>query len=130
MNSINVMKRFCAVAPLLACAGLVVMAKAIAQETPAPATPAPAASPTFMDREYDGRLHILAAPYLWAPTVGGTFQFTIPSLPRRSGGTRQTSAQVPPVTYLPKLNSAAMFAFDARKGGIDIFGDYIYVNAS
>lgn len=124
------MKRFLAAAPLLICASLALAARADAQETPAPATPAPAASPTLMDREYDGNLHIMAAPYVWAPTVGGTFQFTIPKLPRRGGGTRQTSASVAPVNYLPKLNSAAMFAFDARKGGIDLFGDYIYVNAT
>lgn len=124
------MKRFFAVAPLLICASLAFAARADAQETPAPATPAPAASPTLMDREYDGNLHIMAAPYLWAPTVGGSFQFTIPKLPRRPGGTRQVSASVPPVDYLPKLNSAVMFAFDARKGGIDLFGDYIYVNAT
>ncbi len=124
------MKRLFVLAALPICASLAIAARADAQETPAPATPAPAASPTFMDREYDGRLHVLAAPYLWAPTVGGTFQYTIPNLPRRPGGTSQTSAAVAPVTYLPKLNSALMFAFDARKGGIDLFGDYIYVNAS
>ncbi|HEY6325659.1 MAG TPA: hypothetical protein VIW73_03960 [Candidatus Cybelea sp.] len=124
------MKRFLSFAPLLMCAGLAVTARAGAQETPAPATPAPAASPTFMDRAYDGNLHILAAPYVWAPTVGGTFQYTIPNLPRRGRGTRQTSVSVPPVDYLPKVNSAVMFAFDARKGGIDVFGDYIYLNAT
>ncbi len=130
MKLINAMRRFFACGLLLVCAGLAVSTKAVAQETPAPATPAPAASPTLMDREYDGNLHILAAPYLWAPTVGGSFQYTIPNLPRRPGGTAQTSVQVAPVTYLPKLNSAVMFAFDARKGGVDLFGDYIYLNAT
>ncbi len=124
------MKRLFALAALPICASLAIAARADAQETPAPATPAPAASPSFMDREYDGRLHILAAPYLWAPTVSGSFQYTIPNLPRHAGGTAQASAQVSPVDYLPKLNSGAMFAFDARKGDIDLFGDYIYVNAS
>ena len=130
MNLNNGMRRFFACAPLLACAILAVMAQAVAQETPPSATPAPVSSPTLMDREYDGNLHIMAAPYVWAPTVGGSFQFTIPNLPRRAGGTRQTSVQVSPVNFLPKLNSAAMFAFDARKGGFDMFGDYIYVNAT
>lgn len=124
------MKRLLLFAPLLICASLAIAARADAQETSAQATPAPAASPTLMDREYDGNLHLIAAPYVWAPTVGGTFQYTLPKLPRRPGGTAQASAQVPPVTYLPKLNSAVMFAFDARKGGIDLFGDYIYLNAT
>jgi len=83
-----------------------------------------------MDREYDGNLHLVAAPYLWAPTVGGTFEFTVPNLPRRPGGKVTGSASVPPIDYLPKINSAVMFAFDARKGGIDIYGDYIYLNAT
>jgi hypothetical protein len=128
------MKRYFAAALVLVCVGLIGAARAAAQETPAPATPpstpAPGATPTFMDREYDGALHVLAAPYVWAPTLGGTFQYTIPRLPRRPSGKGQTSVSVPPVDYLPKLNSAAMFAFDARKGGIDLFGDYIYVNAT
>lgn len=125
------MKRLLVFAPLVLCASLATATRAIAQESPPPATPAPAASPTFMDRQYDGALHVLAAPYVWAPTVGGTFQYTIPHLPRRpGGGTAQASVQVAPVDYLPKVNSAAMFAFDARKGGIDLFGDYIYLNAT
>lgn len=113
-------------------AAAAVIGVARAQETPASPAPTPnaIASPTFMDREYDGQLHIMAAPYLWAPTVGGTFEFTIPHLPRRPGGVVQPSAQVGPSTYLPKINSALMFAFDARKGGIDFFGDYIYLNAT
>jgi hypothetical protein len=114
---------------MLAAAAAVGVARA--QETPASPAPTPnaIASPTLMDREYDGQLHITAAPYLWAPTVGGTFEFTIPHLPRRPGGKVQPSAQVGPSSYLPHLSSAVMFAFDARKGGIDLFGDYIYVNA-
>jgi hypothetical protein len=83
-----------------------------------------------LDVQYDGRTHIMVAPYLWAPTVGGNFQYSIPNLPRRAGGVAQASAQVGPSDYLAKLNSAAMFAFDARKGDIDLFGDFIYVNAS
>lgn len=111
-----------------------------AQATPMPAaaatapaaTPAPLASPTFIDREYDGRTHIILAPYVWAPTVGGDFQYQIPNLPLQSGGgaVENVSASVGPSAYLPKLNSAVMFAFDARKKRFDVFGDYIYVNAA
>jgi hypothetical protein len=124
------MKCFYGVAILLTCGVLGATGVASAQETPAPATPAPVASPTLMDMEFDGRTHIIAAPYVWAPTVGGSFQFNIPKLPRRQGGVVQGSAQVGPSGYLPKVNSALMFAFDVRKGGIDLFGDYIYLNAT
>ena len=63
-----------------------------AQETPASpeptATPAPAASfaPTHMDVEYDGRTHIMVAPYVWGPTVKGNFQYSIPTLARKARG--------------------------------------------
>lgn len=128
-------KTFCGAATLLMCAALGHFETARAQETPAPTTPAPTApaptsSPTLMDVQFDGRTHITVAPYLWAPTVGGNFQFTIPNLPRRPGGISQFSAAAGPSTYLPKVNSALMFAFDARKGDIDLFGDYIYLNAT
>jgi hypothetical protein len=132
----KLMTRVSAAATFLVLAFAGTNAAVRAQEPPAAATPTPAPapavvqSPTPLDAEYDGRTHIMVAPYLWAPTVGGNFQYTIPNLPRRAGGAAQVSAQVGPSDYLAKLNSAAMFAFDARKGGIDLFGDYIYVNAS
>jgi hypothetical protein len=96
------------------------------------ATAAPAATqqPTLMDREYDGHLHVLVAPYVWLPTVKGNFQYSIPTLPTRPRGVVQSSFSVAPAEYAGKLNSAAMFAFDARQGGFDVFGDYIYTNAS
>lgn len=111
-------------------------AAAHAQETPAPApevsAPAPAVTerPTLMDMQYDGQTHITVAPYVWLPTVKGNFQFSVPTLPRRPGHTLQGSVQVGPSDYLAKLNSAAMMALDVRKGGFDIFGDYIYTNAT
>jgi hypothetical protein len=96
-------------------------------------TPAPESTPTWMDRQYDGNLHITAAPYIWGPTVKANLQFSIPTLPHargHGGGVLQSSFEAGPSDYVPKLNSAVMFAFDARKGGIDIFGDYIYLNAT
>jgi hypothetical protein len=95
-------------------------------------TPAPAASaaPTFMDKEYDGRLHVMVAPYIWGPSVKANFEFSVPTLPRRPPRIAQGSVQVGPSDYAPKLNSAFMFAFDARKGNFDLFGDAIYLNAS
>ncbi len=105
-----------------------------AQEaTPAPeATVAPTMTPqpTLMDQQYDGRTHVMLAPYIWAPTVKGSFQYSIPTLPHRPGGVTQSNVSIAPTDYVSNLNSGAMFAFDARKGDIDVFGDYIYVNAS
>ncbi|MBV8196701.1 MAG: hypothetical protein JO263_01080 [Candidatus Eremiobacteraeota bacterium] len=122
--------KFFAIIVATACLWLGALGAARAQETPSPATPAPMASPTLMDEQYDGATHITAAPYLWAPTVGGTFQFTIPNLPRRPAGVQLFSASVAPTQYLPKVNSAIMTAFDIRKGDYDLFADYIYLNAT
>ncbi|MGA8576360.1 MAG: hypothetical protein WB609_11855 [Candidatus Cybelea sp.] len=97
-------------------------------------TPAPAVTPqpTFMDREYDGRTHIIAAPYIWGPTIKANYQFSIPRLPSRGGGGKivGSTVLVGPSDYLPKLNTAGMLAFDVRKGDVDVFGDGIYINAS
>ncbi len=108
-------------------------AVARAQETPASPTPTVTSQPTFMDRQYDGRTHVMVAPYIWGPTVKGNFQFSIPTLRRHgvdSARVLQSSIQVGPSQYLPKLNSAGMLAFDLRKGEFDIFADGIYLNAT
>lgn len=100
---------------------------AIAQEQPAPSG---TSAPTLMDREYDGHLSVMVAPYIWGPTIKGNFQFSIPTLPHRPPKITQPSAQIGPSDYTPNLNSAAMLGFDVRKGAYDVFGDGIYVNAT
>ncbi|HEY4434319.1 MAG TPA: hypothetical protein VGM99_07930 [Candidatus Cybelea sp.] len=118
-----------------ACAAFVlalVAATAHAGAQEATPEPAPAASPTLMDREYDGNTHITVAPYIWGPSVNADYQFTVP------GGRRSLrpphlisgSVQVTPQQYLAKLNSAGMFGLDVRKGDLSLFGDAIYINAS
>lgn len=107
-------------------------ATALAQETPSPAS-AVTPTPTLLDQQYDGKTHVTVAPYIWGPTVKGDFQFSIPTLPGRHGHGRkllQSSVQIGPSEYVPKLNSAAMVYFDARNRDIDVFGDVIYLNAS
>ncbi|HKU81785.1 MAG TPA: hypothetical protein VJP76_06400 [Candidatus Tumulicola sp.] len=105
-----------------------------AQDEPTPSPePAATAQPdqlTAMDRAYDGKLHVNAAPYIWAPTLNANLQYSIPRLPRVVGGVAQGSVSVPPVNYLPKLNSAAMVAFDGRLGAASFLADFIYVNAT
>jgi hypothetical protein len=111
-----------------------------AQTTPvaAPATPVvaqttpePLASPTLLDRQYDGNLHVTFAPYLWAPTIKSNFQFSVPRLPNGNGGhVIAGNIAVGPSDYLSKLNSGAMGAFDIRKGNFDLYADAIYFNAT
>lgn len=126
----NRRSRFFAISALFACYLVGAAVAAQAQETPAPAAPAPEASPSLLDRQYDGHWHVTLAPYIWAPSVGGNFQYQIPNLPTRPGGVGTFSASVGPSDYLPKINSAVMFGVDARQGNFDIFGDYNYLNAT
>ena len=101
-----------------------------AQESPAPATsPAPIASPTLMDRAYDGQTHVTLAPYLWLPTIRSNFQYRIPKLPAGAGAFA-TNVQVGPSDYLTNLNSGGSFAVNVRKGDFEFLGDYLFVNAS
>lgn len=100
------------------------------EASPPPASPAPAASPTFVDMQYDGKTHVTLAPYIWLPNVGGSFQYSVPVVRGGPKAVGQGSFSIGPTNYLPKLNSAAMFFTDVRKGDVDVFGDVIYVNAS
>jgi len=106
-------------------------AAASAQESTAPATPAPASSPTLMDRAYDGNVHVTLAPYLWLPTIRTNIKYTIPKLPTGAGGASvATNVQVGPSDYLTNLNSAGMLGFNIRKGDAELLGDYIFTNVS
>ncbi|MFZ0575488.1 MAG: hypothetical protein WA304_08120 [Candidatus Cybelea sp.] len=129
MNALTSTKRFASSVVLLMAAFSGATTVVLAQDVTAP-TPAPAASPTLMDREYDGQTHITLAPYIWLPTVHGSVQYTIPKLPLHAGHSGVVNFTTAPAAYVSKLNSAAMGAVDLRKGDFDIFGDYIYTNAT
>jgi hypothetical protein len=110
-------------------------APGLAQEAPSPSpSPSPAISgqPTKMDRQYDGQLHGLVAPYAWLPSITTSLQYSVPTLMPRGKTivTTQTSVQVGPSNYLTKVNIASMLAVQARQSDFSFFGDYIYVNAS
>lgn len=84
-----------------------------------------------MDRAYDGQTHTTFAPYIWAPTVRANLYYQIPTLePGKPHHVAYGTITTTPADYLPKLNSAFMFAFDVRKGDVDLFGDFIHLNAS
>lgn len=129
-------KRFVAGAATLLALGLcgsVARAQEPASQAPEQ-TPAPlqTSQPTLLDQQYDGKTHVMVAPYIWAPSVQANFQFPIPTLPHHGAGGKliQGTFNVGPSDYLPKLNAAAMAAFDIRKGNVDLYGDAIYLNAS
>lgn len=130
------LKLLCA-APILAAAFAAATAPGSAQATPsqpvvAQATTAPeeTMAPTLLDQQYDGQTHVMLAPYIWGPTIRGNFQFFIPTISKHHGKLVQNTVDVGPSNYLPKLNAAAMAAFDVRKGNFDLYGDAIYLNGS
>ncbi len=116
--------------PLVMLGFALTAAPARAQQTPPPAPLPGPSSPTPIDRQYDGQTHITLAPYVWAPTVKLNTQFSIPTLPTRPARIIASNIAVGPSDYLPKVDSAFMGAFDARKGILDLFGDVIYLNAA
>ncbi len=110
-------------------------AGAVARAQDAQPTPLPAqtTAPTLMDRQYDGQLHVTAAPYIWAPSIHANFQFPIQRLgggTTSAGGVLSKTVEIGPSDYLPKLNSAAMGVIDIRKGNIDLYLDAVYLNAT
>jgi hypothetical protein len=74
-------------------------------------------------------------PYLWLPNINGHLGFDTSSLP--GNGARitcsplcTTNIQIGPNSYLSHLNSAFMFAADARYGRWDLATDLINTNIS
>jgi hypothetical protein len=106
-------------------------AAAMAQASPSPAPAKPARHNVVSD-EYDGMTHLTFTPYVWLPTVNGTFQFKVPNRPAAGGGFSTTvlNTQVGPNSYLNNINFAAMGAFELRKGDVGIYGDVINLNVS
>jgi len=125
---------FLAIAALGISAFAITGTAAVAQTAPAP-TPAPPAPArhTVVSQEYDGATHLTFTPYVWLPTLNGTFQYRVPN--RRPGGggvvtTSELNTQIGPNSYLTHINFALMGAFELRKGDVGAFGDVINLNVS
>ena len=94
--------------------------RAFAQE--ASPQPSPTASPSG--------IHLRLTPYIWVPTINGSFQFHHPSLPLGSTAISSVGLQVGPNSYLSKLNSAIELTAEVNDAHSTAFGDVIYVNAT
>jgi hypothetical protein len=110
-------------------------AAALGQTTPTPAPAATASSSrhTVVSEQYDGKTHMGFTPYVWLPTVNGTFGYNTPRLPRAGGipGEAATlNLQVGPNSYLTHINFAFMGYFEVRKNDVAAFTDYIHLNVS
>ncbi len=64
-------------------------------------------------------------PYLWLPTIGGTFNF---DLPPAGGGS--PDLEVGPTDWLELLNFGILIGGSARKGRFSIFTDVVYLSMS
>jgi hypothetical protein len=120
------LSRFAMAVALSALPSFLAPATATAQ-TP-PASPAPSASPrqTVITEEYDGKTHTTLSPYIWLPTINGTFQYMVP----HAGRIATLTTKVAPNSYLSHVNFAAMGDFEIRKGDVAAFADYIDLNVS
>ena len=77
------------------------------------------------DKDKEKAWTVTAAPYVWLPSVNGNLSFTGPA-----GNSSNVNVAVNPGCYLNTLNSAFAFAGELRKGGLAVFTDLLYVNAS
>ena len=64
-------------------------------------------------------------PYLWLPTIGGTFNFDPPP-----GGGGSPDIDVGPTDWLELLNFGILIGGSARKGRFSIFTDVVYLSMS
>ncbi|HTX59888.1 MAG TPA: hypothetical protein VMH02_09430 [Verrucomicrobiae bacterium] len=106
-------------------------APAVAQPAPG-ASPAPAATPKTLWRlPADGKWHVTVVPYLWAPNINGSADFTVPSA-RKSDKGRSVDVHVNigPNNYLASLNFAAEVAGEVRHDDFSVYWDFINANAS
>jgi hypothetical protein len=105
---------------------------ALAQTQSAPLpSPTPSPQPGAFGEQYDGKWHIGITPYIWAPTLNGTFHFT--NAPAgRLGFEIPSSVDVTtgPNKYLTHFNSAGMLNLQIRKNDSAIILDGIYLNFS
>jgi hypothetical protein len=62
-------------------------------------------------------------PYLWAPTLDGTLQYSRPG-----GGAGSADARVSSINLLESLDGAAMIAAEARYDRFSVFTDFIYLS--
>ena len=81
---------------------------------------------------YDGNWHFTIAPYLWAPTVNGTLNFTAPSGASAGAPPASTTVGVTvgPNALFTHLNFGFLGYFEARKANWSIFADVLDLNLS
>jgi outer membrane receptor protein involved in Fe transport len=76
-------------------------------------------------------------PYIWLPSVSGSFKFTLPPpgtgpapVPGVPTATVSSSADVSSNDYLSNLTFAGMLSFEAAKGRWSLLSDILYVDFS
>jgi hypothetical protein len=103
------------------------------------AAPAVATAPTVAvlgDVPVLNQVHIDFTPYLWLPSINGTFRYSASALttpggtPIIPGGTQTFDETVGPNQYLSKLNFALMGRLDMHVGPLGLYADFLNVNAT
>jgi hypothetical protein len=85
---------------------------------------------------YDGKLDIEVTPYVWIPTLNGTFRFKLSDLQTPAGApvaadlTQTFDSSVGPNSYLSNINFALMFNGEIRMGPLALYSDFLNANVS
>jgi hypothetical protein len=85
---------------------------------------------------FDGKLNVELTPYVWLPTLNGTFRFKLSDLTTPAGApigtdlTQTFDTSVGPNSYLSKINFGLMFNGTIRMGPLALYSDLINVNVS
>ncbi len=85
------------------------------------------------DDSGDGQWHFTVTPYIWAPTINASLQYSVHTLPSRiapAGGLGALNVTAGPNKYLEHLNAAALVYGEIRKGDWAISTDVIYMHVS
>ena len=85
--------------------------------------------------DFDGGVHFSFTPYVWLPTINGTFRYSLSSIvgdggPIAGDVTQTVDSRVGPNQYLANLNFALMGNAVLRKGALALYVDALNANVS
>jgi len=80
---------------------------------------------------YDGKIQFVFTPYVWLPTINGTFKYNLSDIHEGlpyTGGDRTFTTSIKPNSYLSNLNFGLMGAAEVRKGKLAVYTDFMNTN--
>jgi hypothetical protein len=130
---LNCFVRACALSVTATALACLLRAPALADgSTMNVSTAQPSPSPTpqgSVNISEDGKWHFAVSPYVWVPSINGTFEFPVPG-----AGAKAKPATIdlhePPTSYVPHINALTMITSEVRRNNAVASFDYIWMNIS